>query len=187
MEQHLYDPVHEEFRAMARTFLEREAIPFHDQWEKDGIVDREVWRKAGKTGLLGMDVDERFGGGGQAGDFRFQCVLVEEIIRAGCSGLGFGLHNDVVGPYLTDLTTDEQKSRWLPGFCNGDIVTAIAMSEPGAGSDLAGIRTGAVRDGDHFVVNGQKTFITNGEMADLVVVVVKTDPSKGAHGCSLLA
>ena len=187
MEQHLYEPVHNEFRALAATFLEREAVPFHDQWESDGIVDREVWRKAGKTGLLGMDVPEEYGGGGQAGDFRFQCVLVEEIVRAGCSGLGFGLHNDVVAPYLIELTNDEQKQRWLPGFCDGSIVTAIAMSEPGAGSDLAGVRTSAVRDGDHFVLNGQKTFITNGEMADLVVVVVKTDPSRGAHGVSLVA
>lgn len=187
MEQHLYEPIHEEFRAMAAAFLDREAVPFHDQWERDGIVDRDVWRKAGKTGLLGMDVPEEYGGGGQAGDFRFQCVLLEEIIRSGCSGLGFGLHNDVVAPYLTDLATDEQKQRWLPGFCDGSIVTAIAMSEPGAGSDLAGVRTSAVRDGDEFVLNGQKTFITNGEMADLVIVVAKTDPSRGAHGVSLIA
>jgi alkylation response protein AidB-like acyl-CoA dehydrogenase len=187
MEQHLYEPVHEEFRALAATFLAREAVPFHEAWERDGIVDRDVWRKAGKTGLLGMDVPEEYGGGGQAGDFRFQCVLVEEIVRAGCSGLGFGLHNDVVAPYLIELTTDEQKQRWLPGFCDGSIVTAIAMSEPGAGSDLAGVRTSAVRDGEHFVLNGQKTFITNGEMADLVVVVVKTDSSRGAHGVSLVA
>jgi len=186
MQQHLYEPVHEEFRALCATFLEREAVPYHTQWERDGIVDREVWRKAGKTGLLGMDVAEEYGGGGQAGDYRFQCVLVEEIVRSGCSGLGFGLHNDVVAPYLTDLGSDEQKRRWLPGFCNGDIVTAIAMSEPGAGSDLAGVRTGAVRDGDAYVLNGQKTFITNGEMADLVIVVVKTDPSRGAHGLSLI-
>src|SRR5215467_3657884 len=186
MEQHLYEPIHAEFRDMARAFLEREAVPYHTQWERDGIVDREVWRKAGKTGLLGMDVAEEYGGGGQAGDYRFQCVLVEEIVRSGCSGLGFGLHNDVVAPYLTDLGSDEQKRRWLPGFCNGDIVTAIAMSEPGAGSDLAGVRTGAVRDGDAYVLNGQKTFITNGEMADLVIVVVKTDPSRGAHGLSLI-
>jgi alkylation response protein AidB-like acyl-CoA dehydrogenase len=186
MQQHLYEPVHEEFRALCATFLEREAVPYHAQWERDGIVDREVWRKAGKTGLLGMDVAEEYGGGGQAGDYRFQCVLVEEIVRSGCSGLGFGLHNDVVAPYLTELCTDEQKRRWLPGFCNGDIVTAIAMSEPGAGSDLAGVRTTAVRDGDAYVLNGQKTFITNGEMADLVIVVVKTDPTRGAHGVSLI-
>lgn len=172
---------------MCATFLRREAVPFHDQWEHDGIVDRDVWRKAGKAGLLGLDVDEAYGGGGQAGDFRFQCVLLEEIVRAGCSGLGFGLHNDVVAPYLTDLTTPEQRQRWLPGFCAGDIVTAIAMSEPGAGSDLAGIRTSAVRSGAEFVLNGQKTFITNGEMADLVIVVAKTDPARGAHGVSLIA
>jgi alkylation response protein AidB-like acyl-CoA dehydrogenase len=186
MEQHLYEPVHEEFRAMAATFLQREAVPYHDQWERDGIVDREVWRKAGKTGLLGMDVPEEYGGGGQIGDFRFHCVLLEEIVRSGCTGLGFGLHNDVVAPYLTELTTEERKQRWLPGFCDGSIVTAIAMSEPGAGSDLAGIRTSAVRDRDEYLLRGQKTFITNGEMADLVIVVVKTDPSRGAHGVSLI-
>ncbi|HEU4424332.1 MAG TPA: acyl-CoA dehydrogenase family protein [Pilimelia sp.] len=186
MEQHLYESVHEDFRELCREFLAREAVPHHREWEKAGIVDRELWRKAGAAGLLGMDVPEKYGGGGQA-DFRFNAVLVEEIIAAGCSGLGFGLHNDVVAPYLTDLGTDEQKERWLPGFCAGDIVTAIAMSEPGAGSDLAGTRTSAVHDGDHYVLNGQKTFITNGEQADLVVVVAKTDPAQGAHGVSLLA
>jgi alkylation response protein AidB-like acyl-CoA dehydrogenase len=186
MEQHLYEPVHDDFRALCRAFLEREAVPHHEKWEADGIVDREIWRKAGAAGLLGMDVDEAYGGGGQR-DFRFNAVLDEEIVGTGCSGLGFGLHNDVVAPYLTDLATEEQKRRWLPGFCSGDLVTAIAMSEPGAGSDLAGIRTSAVRDGDHWVLNGQKTFITNGEMADLVIVVAKTDPSRGARGLSLIA
>src|SRR5262245_36676984 len=115
MEQHLYEPVHEEFRALCRDFLKREAMPHHEEWEKAGIVDREIWHKAGKAGLLGMDVDEAYGGGGQR-DFRFNAVLVEEIVAAGASGLGFGLHNDVVAPYLTDLTTDEQKQRWLPRF-----------------------------------------------------------------------
>jgi alkylation response protein AidB-like acyl-CoA dehydrogenase len=186
MEQHLYEAVHEEFRELCREFLAREAVPFNDEWEKAGIVDREVWRKAGAAGLLGMDVDEKYGGGGQA-DFRFNAVLVEEIVKAGASGLGFGLHNDVVAPYLTDLTTDLQKVRWLPGFCGGDIITAIAMSEPGAGSDLAGVRTTAVRDGDDYVLNGQKTFITNGEHADLVIVVAKTAADQGAHGVSLIA
>ncbi|MGC3860320.1 acyl-CoA dehydrogenase family protein [Micromonospora chersina] len=185
MEQHLYDPVHEEFRDLCRQFLAREAVPHHDRWEADGIVDREVWRTAGAAGLLGMDVDPEHGGGGQR-DFRFNAVLDEEIIAAGCTGLGFGLHNDVVAPYLTELTTDDQRKRWLPGFCSGDLVTAIAMSEPGAGSDLAGIRTSAVRDGDSWVLNGQKTFITNGELADLVVVVAKTAPDQGAHGVSLI-
>jgi alkylation response protein AidB-like acyl-CoA dehydrogenase len=186
MEQHLYEPVHEEFRSLCREFLAREAVPHHERWEAAGIVDRDVWRKAGAAGLLGMDVDEEYGGGGQR-DFRFNAVLVEEIVGAGCSGLGFGLHNDVVAPYLADLTTDEQRKRWLPGFCSGDIVTAIAMSEPGAGSDLAGTRTTAVRDGSAWILNGQKTFITNGEMADLVVVVAKTAPDQGAHGVSLIA
>ncbi|MGC4766333.1 acyl-CoA dehydrogenase family protein [Micromonospora sp. DT46] len=186
MEQHLYERDHEEFRELCREFLTREAVPHHERWEADGIVDREVWRRAGAAGLLGMDVDAEYGGGGQR-DFRFNAVLDEEIVASGCTGLGFGLHNDVVAPYLTELTTDEQRKRWLPGFCSGDLVTAIAMSEPGAGSDLAGIRTSAVRDGDGWVLNGQKTFITNGEMADLVVVVVRTAPEQGAHGVSLIA
>ena len=185
MQQHLYEQDHEDFRDLCRQFLAREAVPYHDGWEADGIVDREVWRKAGAAGLLGPDVDETYGGGGQR-DFRYNAVLVEEIVTAGCSGLGFGLHNDVVAPYLTELTTDAQRQRWLPGFCSGDLVTAIAMSEPGAGSDLAGIRTSAVRDGDSFVLNGQKTFITNGEHADLVVVVART-ADRGAHGVSLIA
>jgi long-chain-acyl-CoA dehydrogenase len=186
MEQHLYEPVHEEFRDLCRQFLAREAQPYHAEWEKAGRVDREVWRKAGAAGLLGMDVDEEYGGAAQR-DFRFNAVLVEELCRAGTSGLGFALHNDVVAPYLTDLTTEDQRKRWLPGFCSGDIVTAIAMSEPGAGSDLAGVRTTATRDGDTYVLNGQKTFITNGELADLVIVVAKTATDQGAHGVSLIA
>jgi long-chain-acyl-CoA dehydrogenase len=186
MEQQLYESVHEEFRDLCRQFLAREAVPYHAEWEKAGRVDREVWRKAGAAGLLGLDVDEEYGGGAQR-DFRFNAVLVEELCRAGTSGLGFALHNDVVAPYLTDLTTEDQRKRWLPGFCSGDLVTAIAMSEPGAGSDLAGVRTTAVRDGDTYVLNGQKTFITNGEMADLVIVVAKTAADQGAHGVSLIA
>ncbi|MEH1014977.1 acyl-CoA dehydrogenase family protein [Micromonospora sp. CPCC 206060] len=186
MDQHLYEPVHGEFRELCREFLAREAVPHHDRWEAAGIVDRAVWRAAGAAGLLGTDVDEAYGGGGQR-DFRFNAVLVEEIVASGCSGLGFGLHNDVVAPYLTELTTEAQRARWLPGFCSGELVTAIAMSEPGAGSDLAGVRTSAVRDGDEWVLNGQKTFITNGELADLVLVVAKTAPEQGAHGVSLIA
>ncbi|MBQ1026635.1 acyl-CoA dehydrogenase family protein [Micromonospora sp. C95] len=185
MQQHLYQPDHDEFRDLCRRFLDREAVPHHERWETDGIVDREVWRKAGAAGLLGPDVDEAYGGGGQR-DFRYNAVLVEEIVNSGCSGLGFGLHNDVVAPYLTELTTEEQRQRWLPRFCSGDLVTAIAMSEPGAGSDLAGVRTTAVRDGDSYLLNGQKTFITNGELADLVIVVART-ADEGAHGVSLIA
>jgi alkylation response protein AidB-like acyl-CoA dehydrogenase len=186
MEQQLYEPVHGEFRDLCRQFLAREAVPFHAEWEKAGMVDREVWRKAGAAGLLGLDVDEEYGGGAQR-DFRFNAVLVEELCRAGTSGLGFALHNDVVAPYLTELTTEDQRKRWLPGFCSGEIMTAIAMSEPGAGSDLAGVRTTAVRDGEEYVLNGQKTFITNGALADLVIVVAKTAADQGAHGVSLIA
>jgi alkylation response protein AidB-like acyl-CoA dehydrogenase len=186
MDQHLYEADHEEFRQLCRQFLAREAVPHHDEWERAGIVDRDVWRKAGAAGLLGMDVDTEYGGGGQR-DFRYNAVLDEEIIAAGLTGLGFGLHNDVVAPYLTELTTPAQRKRWLPRFCSGEMITAIAMTEPGAGSDLAGIRTTAVRDGDEYVINGQKTFITNGEHADLVIVVAKTDPARGAHGVSLIA
>jgi alkylation response protein AidB-like acyl-CoA dehydrogenase len=186
MLQQVYEPIHDDFRALCREFLAREAVPYHAEWEKAGLVDRDVWRKAGAAGLLGFDVAEEYGGGGQH-DFRFNAVLGEEIIRAGCSGLGFGLHNDVVAPYLNELTTHEQRKRWLPAFCSGDMITAIAMSEPGAGSDLAGVRTTATRDGDTYVLNGQKTFITNGELADLVIVVAKTATDQGAHGVSMIA
>ncbi|NUP31540.1 MAG: acyl-CoA dehydrogenase [Streptomycetaceae bacterium] len=184
-DRHL-EPVHRAFREPAREFVRREIVPFHDGWEKAGIVDREVWRKAGKLGLLGIDVDERYGGGGVR-DFRYLATLSEELVRAGASGVGFGLHNDVVAPYLNELATDEQKSRWLPGFCSGDIITAIAMTEPGAGSDLQGIRTHAVRDGGDWILNGAKTFITNGINSDLVIVVAKTDPeAKGSKSISLI-
>ncbi|MGA4540841.1 acyl-CoA dehydrogenase family protein [Uniformispora flossi] len=184
-DRHL-EPEHLAFRETAREFVRREIVPFHDGWEKAGIVDREVWRKAGKLGLLGIDVDERYGGGGVR-DFRYLATLSEELVRAGASGVGFGLHNDVVAPYLNELATDEQKSRWLPGFCSGDIITAIAMTEPGAGSDLQGIRTHAVRDGGDWIVNGAKTFITNGINSDLVIVVAKTDPeAKGSKSISLI-
>jgi alkylation response protein AidB-like acyl-CoA dehydrogenase len=186
MEQRLYEAEHEDFRQLCRTFLAREVVPHHEEWERAGIVDRDVWRKAGAAGLLGMDVDTEYGGGGQR-DFRFNAVLDEEIVAAGATGLGFGLHNDIVAPYLTELTTPAQRTRWLPDFCSGAMITAIAMSEPGAGSDLTGIRTTAVRDGDAYVFTGQKTFITNGEHADLVIVVAKTDPERGAHGVSLIA
>ncbi|HEV7897710.1 MAG TPA: acyl-CoA dehydrogenase family protein [Planosporangium sp.] len=186
MDQHLYEADHEEFRDLCRQFLAREAVPYHDEWERAGIVDRDVWRKAGAAGLLGMDVDTEYGGGGQR-DFRYNAVLDEEMIGAGLTGPGFGLHNDVIAPYLTELTAPAQRKRWLPRFCSGEMITAIAMTEPGAGSDLAGVRTTAVRDGDEYVINGQKTFITNGEHADLVIVVAKTDPERGAHGVSLIA
>ena len=187
MQRTLTEPEHEAFRQTVRTFLERHVLPRHADWERAGIVDRDVWVEAGKQGLLGMDVPEEYGGGGVA-DFRYHVVLDEEVTRSGASGLGFGLHNDIIAPYLLSLGTDEQKARWLPPFCAGEMITAIAMSEPGAGSDLQAIRTYARRDGDDWVLSGAKTFITNGINADLVLVVAKTDPdADGARGLSLLA
>ncbi|MEU4326590.1 acyl-CoA dehydrogenase family protein [Nonomuraea dietziae] len=185
MQRDLFEEEHLLFQETVREFMAREVLPHHAQWEKDGIVPREVWKKAGELGMFGFSVPEEYGGAGIT-DFRYNAVIVEEIIRTGASGLGFSLHNDVMAPYLVDLTNDEQKQRWLPGFVSGELITAIAMTEPGAGSDLQGIRTTAVREGDHYVVNGQKTFITNGINADLVVVVAKTDPSAGARGTTLL-
>jgi alkylation response protein AidB-like acyl-CoA dehydrogenase len=186
MRHSLYETEHDEFRAMVRGWAEKTVAPFHAKWEKDGIVPREVWQSGGAQGLLGMDIEERFGGGGVR-DFRYNAVLDEEMTRIGASGVGFGLHNDVVGPYLRDLATEEQKQRWMPGFCSGELITAIAMTEPGAGSDLQGIATTARRDGDGWVLNGSKTFITNGINADLVIVVARTDPeAPGSKGISLL-
>ncbi len=187
MQRTLFEAEHDAFRGTVRTFMERQVAPRHADWEKAGIVDRDVWVEAGKQGLLGMDVPEELGGGGVA-DFRYNTVLDEEITRAGATGLGFGLHNDIVAPYLLSLGTDEQRRRWLPGFCSGELITAIAMSEPGAGSDLQRVRTHARRDGADWVLSGSKTFITNGINADLVLVVARTDPdAEGARGLSLLA
>src|SRR6185295_14514909 len=185
MKRQIYTAEHETFRELARTFLAKEVVPHHEKWEAAGVVDREVWLAAGRAGLLGFFVDEKYGGSG-VDDLRYHAVFTEEAARAGASGPAFGLHNDIIGPYLTDLTNEEQKQRWLPGFCTGEIITAIAMTEPGAGSDLQGIRTTAVRDGDDYVLNGQKTFISNGILADLVIVVARTDPSAGYKGISLL-
>ncbi|WP_017538699.1 MULTISPECIES: acyl-CoA dehydrogenase family protein [Nocardiopsis] len=186
MQREIFEEEHDLFRESVAAFLAREVVPHHDRWEKDGIVPREVWTAAGKVGLLGLGVPEEYGGSGVK-DYRFNAVVSEEICRAHASGLGFTLQNDVMAPYLVELTTEEQRRRWLPGFSSGELITAIAMTEPGAGSDLQGVRTTAVRDGDDYVLNGQKTFITNGINADLVVVVARTDPDAGAHGISLLA
>ena len=185
MQHTLYEPEHDAFRDAVRSFMVKHVAPHHAEWEKAGIVDRSVWVEAGKQGLLGMDVPEQYGGGGTK-DFRYNCIVSEEVTRVGGSGVGFTLHNDVMAPYLLDLTTEEQKDRWLPGFTSGELITAIAMSEPGAGSDLQGLKTRAVRDGSDYVLSGSKTFITNGINADLVLVVAQTDPDKGAHGFSLL-
>ncbi|HEY0693254.1 MAG TPA: acyl-CoA dehydrogenase family protein [Kribbella sp.] len=185
MERHLFDADHDAFRETARAFCEKEILPHHDGWEEAGIVPRELWTAAGSAGLLGFMMPEQYGGGGSR-DFRFNAVVIEEITRARASGPGFSLHADIVSGYLLDYASDEQKSRWLPRFCSGEMITAIAMTEPGAGSDLQGIQTTAIRDGDHYVLNGQKTFISNGILADLVLVVAKTDPAAGYQGISLL-
>ena len=185
MERTIFEPEHLLYRDSYRSFLEQHVAPHHARWEEQNIVDRDVWIEAGKNGFLAVDAPEEFGGGG-VDDFRYQCIVSEESARGGFSGLGFTLHNDVIAPYLLELTNDEQKARWLPGFTSGELITAIAMTEPGTGSDLQGIKTTAKKDGDHWVLNGSKTFITNGINADLVIVVARTDPEAGAKGFSLL-
>ncbi|HEX2895410.1 MAG TPA: acyl-CoA dehydrogenase family protein [Marmoricola sp.] len=185
----LYTAEHEDFRKTVRTFLEREVVPHHDQWEKDGIVPRELWLKAGEAGLLCFDVAEEYGGPG-VDDFRYNVIMSEEQTRANVSGPGFSVHTDIIVPYLSSLANDEQKRRWLPGCVTGETITAIAMTEPGAGSDLQGVRTTArpisTDKGDAYVLNGSKTFISNGINADLVIVVARTDPDAGHKGISLL-
>jgi alkylation response protein AidB-like acyl-CoA dehydrogenase len=181
----IFEAEHEDFRQTVRTFFEKEVTPHHDQWERDGIVPRELWLKAGEAGLLCFDVPEEYGGPG-IDDFRFNMILSEEQTRSGANGPGFSVHTDIIVPYLTSLATEEQKQRWLPGCVTGELITAIAMTEPGAGSDLQGIRTTAVDQGDHYLLNGSKTFISNGINADLVIVVARTDPEAGHKGISLL-
>lgn len=175
---------HEMLRQTVRRFLERECKPRQAQWDQDGKVDRETWLKAGREGLLCTALDPEWGGAG--GDFGHSAVIVEEIARAGISGLGFGLHSDIVAPYIERLGTEAQKRQWLPKAASGEVILAIAMSEPGAGSDLKAIRTTARREGDEYVINGAKTFISNGLNCDLIVVVAKTQPELGAKGVSLI-
>ena len=179
-----YREDHEMLRETARRFIERECVPRQTQWDKDGQVDRETWLKAGREGLLCTGMDPTWGGAG--GDFGHAAVIIEELSYAGVSGFGIGLHSDVVAPYIERLGTEAQKQQWLPRCATGEVILAIAMSEPGAGSDLKAIRTTARRDGDDYVINGAKTFISNGLTCDLVVVVAKTDPEAGAKGVSLI-
>jgi alkylation response protein AidB-like acyl-CoA dehydrogenase len=176
---------HEQFRSAVETFIDREVKPNIDAWEEAGIIDRQVYRTAGKQGLIGFNIPEEYGGGG-VDDFRFSAVMCEEMARVGGNAPAFSLQNDIVAPYFTSLCTEEQKARWLPGFASGNLIGAIAMSEPGAGSDLAGLRTTAVRDGDEWVLTGSKTFISAGINSDLVIVVARTDPEAGHKGFSLL-
>src|ERR671919_1200114 len=183
----LFDDEHELFRDSVRRFIATEVAPRNEAWERAGIVDRDLFQAAGKHGYLGMAVPTEYGGGG-VDEFPYNLVIGEEIQRAGinAAGLGWTLHNDICLPYFLSLCSEEQKARWLPGICSGELITAIAMTEPGIGSDLASMTTSAVREGDDYVVNGSKTFITNGINADLVVTAVKTDPAVRHHGMSLL-
>lgn len=185
MKRPIFNDEHQMFRETVRAFIAQEVTPQHPQWEKEGMVSREVWRKAGEMGFLCFDAPEEYGGAGLQ-DFRYNAIVGEELWRAGATGIGWGLHSDIVLPYLMYYANAEQKKRWLPKLITGEHILAIAMSEPAAGSDLAGIRTTAVRDGNDYIVNGSKTFITNGIMSDLVVTVVKTNPELKHKGISLL-
>ena len=175
---------HEIFRASARKFLERECVPHQEEWDEAGMVSREIWAKAGSEGLLCVTLPTEYGGGG--GDYGHAAVLSEEVARLGVSGPSFGMHSDIIAPYINRIGNEEQKQKWLPGAASGEIILAIAMTEPGTGSDLKAVRTTAVRDGDEYVINGAKTFISNGLLSDIVIVVCKTDPKAGAKGVSLI-
>jgi alkylation response protein AidB-like acyl-CoA dehydrogenase len=185
VKRRIYEAEHEALRETARQYIEREIAPNAEQWEADRLVDRSAYIAAGKYGLIGFNMPEEFGGGGSE-DFRFNAVINEELSKWGTVAPALTLQNDVVGPYFKGLCSDEQKQRWLPGIISGETIVAIAMTEPGAGSDLAGIRTSGVRDGDDWIVNGSKTFISSGINCDLVVVVARTDPEAGHKGFTLL-
>lgn len=186
MERTLFSEEHEMLRDAFRKFIDAEVRPHHPQWEKDGIVPRELWSKAGEQGFVCPDVDEQYGGSGA--DWLYNVVINEEVARAGASGFALALHSDICVPYISSFANDEQKERWLPGSVNGTKISAIAMTEPNTGSDLQAITTTALKDGDNYVINGQKTFISNGILCDYVIVVAKTDPNAdpGYAGVSLV-
>ncbi|NIB44875.1 acyl-CoA dehydrogenase [Pseudomaricurvus alkylphenolicus] len=180
----IFEPEHEQFRESVRKFFESHAVPYHAQWEKDGQIDRALWNKAGEMGFLAPSVPEEYGGMGL--DYLYNTVMDEEMAKLGLSGPGFHLQNDITVPYLVKHASEAQKQKYLPKCLSGEMIVAIAMTEPGTGSDLQGVKTTAIADGDEYVINGSKTFITNGQQADLVIVVCKTDPNAGAKGISLL-
>ena len=180
----VFNEEHEIFRASVRRFIEQEIAPHHGEWEKSGIVPRQTWLKAGQAGLLCCNVPDIYGGMG--GTFLHSAVVIEELARAGATGPAFSLHSDIVAPYIVAYGTEEQKHRWLPGMASGEALGAIAMTEPSGGSDLKAMRTTALRDGDDFVINGQKVFITNAQGADIIVLACKTDPAAGYKGISLI-
>jgi alkylation response protein AidB-like acyl-CoA dehydrogenase len=187
MNRDLFDDEHEQFRTSVRRWLDKEVVPHHLEWDEAGIVPRSLFTDAGDHGFLGMAIPGEYGGGG-VDDFRYNLVLNEEVQAAGVGGAGLGLtlHNDICLPYFLRYCSAEQRARWLPGMAAGSLITAIAMTEPSMGSDLASMATTALQDGDHYVVNGSKTFITNGINADLVITAVKTDPTERHRGMSLL-
>ncbi|QQN75312.1 acyl-CoA dehydrogenase family protein [Croceicoccus sp. YJ47] len=179
-----YDDDHEMYRDAVRRFIETEIKPFHEQWEKEGMVDREVWRKAGAAGFLCSNAPEEFGGAGA--DFRFNAVFTEELGRAGATGPGFAVHSDMAASYILNFGTQEQKKRWVPRMAAGECIAAIGLTEPAAGSDLRAMKTTAVRDGDDYVINGQKTYISNGQLCDIVMLATKTDPENPRGGMTFI-
>ena len=185
MQPHMYDEEHRMFRDAFRQFLEHEVAPHEERWTECGIVDRDLWSKAGENGFLSFDVPEAHGGMAVE-DFRFNVIISEELNRIGASSPGFSVHTDICVPYIITYGTEEQKGRWLPGAVDGTNIIAIAMTEPGTGSDLQGVQTTAVKQGDHYIVNGQKTFISNGIHADSVIAVCRTSDDPGYQGISLL-
>ncbi len=187
MQAGFYHADHQAFRQSVQEFIAREVRPNLDRWEAEHLIGMDVWRAAGKQGVIGIGLPEEYGGGGQP-DYRFRCVVIEELAKANATSLnsGFSLNDDIASPYLIDLATLAQKQRWLPGMASGELIVAIAMTEPGAGSDLQGLRTTAVRDGGDWVLSGSKTFITNGIQAGIVIVAARTDPAAGSRGFSLL-
>ncbi len=187
MLRNIFSDEHDMFRDSFKRFIEKELVPHYERWEKDGIVDRTLFTAAGAQGFLALQAPQEFGGGG-TDDFRFNAIVAEELMYSGFGGAGLGLtlHNDITLPYYLELANAEQQARWLPGICSGELITAIAMTEPSIGSDLASMSTTAVRDGDHYIVNGSKTFITNGINADLVITAVKTDPTQKHKGITLM-
>ena len=179
-----YQEEHHLFREACRRFIAEEIAPHHARWEKEGVVDREAWLKAGKAGMLLTNIPVEYGGGGA--DFLTSAIMIEEMMGHVFTGPGFRLHSDIVAPYILNNASEDLKREWLPKMASGEAIGAIAMTEPAAGSDLQGIKTTAIRDGNHYVVNGQKTFITNGQLADFIIVACKTDPKAGAKGVSLV-
>jgi alkylation response protein AidB-like acyl-CoA dehydrogenase len=184
MDRNLFSTEHEIFRNSVAGFVQDELVPFHAQWEQDKVVPREVWRKAGAAGLLCPDVPEEYGGYGA--DWLYNVIVIEELAKAGMTGPGFTVHTDMVAPYILAWASEEVKHKWLPRMVSGEAIGAVAMTEPGAGSDLKEMRTRAVRDGDHYVVNGQKTYISNGQNCDFILLTCKTDPAAGAKGISII-